>query len=222
MVESLTRGRIAGTDGAHLDPDLRRDAIPRTRGWRPIFGQAGAAQSHLARHRVGAGDLFLFFGSFRRAEKCGNAFRFDQSAPKLHVIFGWLQVGEVRPVTDALAKEIPWTRKHPHLSEPARYKSNTLYLASERLTSLNVDSPGAGIFDQLRPELVLTETDPYNGCARTHPALLSLQTESMDRIRDLTAPAISIPRPGIRARPRRISRSLRLAPKHFAQVVLRS
>jgi len=165
MVESLTRGRITGTDGAPLDPDFRPDAIRRTRGWRPTFGQAGAAQSHLARHRVGRGDLFLFFGSFRRAEKCGNAFRFDKSAPKLHVIFGWLQVGEVRPVTDALAKEIPWTRKHPHLSEPSRYKSNTLYLASERLTSLNVDSPGAAIFDQLRPELVLTETDPYNGCA---------------------------------------------------------
>lgn len=165
MVESLTRGRIAGTDRAHLDPDLRRDAIRRTRGWRPIFGQAGAAQSHLARHRVGRGDLFLFFGSFRRAEKCGNALRFVKSEPKLHLIFGWLQVAEVRPVTDALATEIPWARGHPHLSKPARYKSNTLYLASKRLSSLDLDSPGAGSFNQLRPDLILTETDPYTGCA---------------------------------------------------------
>jgi hypothetical protein len=165
MVETLTRGRIAGTDGAHLDPDLRRDAIRRARGWRPIFGQAGAAQSHLARHQVGRGDLFLFFGSFRRAEERGNAIRFVKSAPKLHVIFGWLQVAEVRTVTDALAKEIRWARGHPHLSKPARYKSNTLYVASKRLTSLDLDSPGAGIFNQLHPDLILTETDPYTGCA---------------------------------------------------------
>jgi len=165
IVESLTRGRIAGTDGAHLDPDLRRDAIRRPGGWRPIFGQAGAAQSHLARHRVGRGDLFLFFGSFRSAEKRGNALCFVKSAPKLHAIFGWLQVGDVRPVTNALAREIRWARGHPHLSEPDRYKSNTLYLASERLSSLDLDSPGGGIFDQLRPELILTETDPYSGCA---------------------------------------------------------
>ena len=165
MVESLTRGRIAGSDGAHLDPDLRRGAIRRTRGWRPIFGQAGAAQSHLARHRVGRGDLFLFFGTFRHAEKYGNAFRFVRSAPRLHVIFGWLQVAEVRPVSDVLAREIPWAERHPHLSEPERYKSNTLYLANERLSSLDLNHPGGGIFDQLRPELILTESNPYSGCA---------------------------------------------------------
>lgn len=71
----------------------------------------------------------------------------------------------MRRVTDALAKEIPWARGHPHLSKPDRYKNNTLYLASEHLSSLDLESPGGGIFDQLRPELILTETDPYSGCA---------------------------------------------------------
>ena len=47
MVEDLTRGRSCEEDGAHLNPDLRRDAIARTAGWRPLFGQAAAAQSHL-------------------------------------------------------------------------------------------------------------------------------------------------------------------------------
>ena len=183
MVESLTRGRIAGSDGAHLDPDLRIDAVRRTSGWRPIFGQAGTAQSHLARQKVGPGDLFLFFGSFRRAERDGRALRFVRSAPKLHVIFGWLEVGEVRPVTDMLAREIPWARRHPHLSAPSRYKSNTLYLASEHLSSLNLDSRGGGTFARLRPELILTATDPYHGSAtwmlprwihpRIHPAARS-------------------------------------------------
>lgn len=57
---------------AHLDPDLRRDALPtRPNGWRPAFGQSGAAAGHLFNQEVGIGDLFMFFGWFRKtiAEK---------------------------------------------------------------------------------------------------------------------------------------------------------
>jgi hypothetical protein len=158
VVEDLTRGRVRGVDGAHLDPDLRREAIARTAGWRPIFGQAGAAQSHLARHQVGPGDLFLFFGYFRNAEQVGDAFRFVRGAPKLHVIFGWLQVGRVAPASGGLAAEIPWADGHPHLAVPDRYKNNTLYFASDRLSSVGLDASGAGTFDRIRPELILTET----------------------------------------------------------------
>jgi Nucleotide modification associated domain 3 len=156
IIENLTSGRIKRNQGAHLDPDLRRDAIARDPGWRPIFGQAGAAQSHLARHAVGPGDLFLFFGCFRRAEHTGGAFRFVPHAPKLHVIFGWMQVGRVVPVTDGVAAELPWARGHPHLAAPDRFKNNTLYFASDRLTSIGVEAAGGGIFDRLRPELILT------------------------------------------------------------------
>jgi Nucleotide modification associated domain 3 len=159
IVEDLTRGRVRRGDGAHLDPDLRRDAITRTVGWRPIFGQAAAAQSHLARHDVGCGDLFLFFGCFRQAEKVGPTFRFVRDAPKLHVIFGWLQVGRVSRATNELATEIPWANGHPHLAAPERYKNNTLYFASDRLASIGLKTRGAGTFDRIRPGLVLTDTD---------------------------------------------------------------
>jgi hypothetical protein len=159
MVEDLTRGRVGRSDGAHLDPDLRRDSIARVAGWRPIFGQAAAAQSHLARHNVSRGDLFLFFGCFRQAEKVGTTFRFVRDAPKLHVIFGWLQVGRVSRATNELRTEIPWANGHPHLAEPERYKNNTLYFASDRLSSIGLKTRGAGTFDRIRPELMLTETD---------------------------------------------------------------
>ena len=159
IVEDLTRGRVRGVDGAHLDPDLRRDSIARAAGWRPIFGQAGAAQSHLARHETGCGDLFLFFGCFRRAEKVGGAFRFVRDAPTLHVIFGWLQVERVVPVLDGLAAEIPWAAAHPHLAAPARYKNNTLYFTSDHLSSIGVKTSGAGTFNRISPELILTKTD---------------------------------------------------------------
>ncbi len=159
IVEDLTRGRIGRGDGAHLDPDLRSDALARAAGWRPIFGQAAAAQSHLARHKVGRGDLFLFFGSFRQAEKVGAKFRFVRDAPKLHVIFGWLQVGSVSRATNEVATEVPWAGGHPHLTAPERYKNNTLYFASDRLSSIGLRTRGAGAFDRIRPELILTETD---------------------------------------------------------------
>ncbi len=165
IVEDLTSGRVGRDDGAHLDPDLRRDAIARVARWRPIFGQAGAAQSHLARHQINRSDLFLFFGCFRQAQQVGGAFRFVRSAPKLHVIFGWLQVGKVIRATDSVADEIPWAGGHPHLAAPDRYKNNTLYFASDRLSSIRIDASGGGTFERLAPELILSQTDPYIGCS---------------------------------------------------------
>ena len=165
IVEDLTRCRIKRSHGAHLDPDLRRDAIARIAGWRPIFGQASAAQGHLDKQEVGPGDLFLFFGSFRRAESVGGEFRFVPHAPKLHAIFGWLQVARVVAATNAVAAELPWARGHPHLVAPDRFKNNTLYFASDRLTSIGIEAKGGGIFDQLRPEQILTHTEPYAGCS---------------------------------------------------------
>jgi hypothetical protein len=159
IVENLTRGRVSQGHGAHLDPDLRRDAIVRAPGWRPIFGQAAAAQSHLAKQEIGPGDLFLFFGGFRRAEQAGGRFRFVRSAPKLHVIFGWLQVGKIARATSGIVAEIPWADGHPHLAAPDRYKNNTLYFASDRLTSLSINASGAGTFDRIRAALILTQAD---------------------------------------------------------------
>jgi Nucleotide modification associated domain 3 len=159
IVEDLTGGRVGQGDGAHLDPDLRRNAIARAAGWRPIFGQAAAAQSHLAKQEVGGGDLFIFFGCFRSAEQVGGAFRFVRGAPKLHVIFGWLEVGKVIRASSGVGAEIPWAAGHPHLGAPDRYKNNTLYLASDRVSSIGLKTRGAGTFDRIRPQLILTERD---------------------------------------------------------------
>ena len=163
IVRSLTRGRIAACDRAHLDPDLRRDAIARAPGWRPIFGQAGAAQSHLAGHGVGPGDLFLFFGWFRRAERRGGEIVYVRDAPDLHVIFGWLQVGNVHHVINDLERELPWAKDHPHLVERDRYANNTIYTTRNRLTLAGSRLPGAGVFARVADPLILTQRTPYLG-----------------------------------------------------------
>ena len=63
LVQDLAK--ISPTHRAHLDPDLSAHSIPRADGWRPLFGQEGAAESHLENQGVGPGDIFLFFGLFR-------------------------------------------------------------------------------------------------------------------------------------------------------------
>lgn len=155
LVESLTAGAIAASDTAHLDPDLDRGTIPRPDGWRPLFGQTGAAQGHLRNQTVGAGDIFLFFGWFRHTEYHDGTVRFVPDAPDLHVLFGWLQIGEKLRVREEPAPA--WAQYHPHIQNPDR-PSNTLYVARERLSlpTAHADLPGADIFPEYRARLRLT------------------------------------------------------------------
>jgi len=155
LVEALTKGRVRGSFGAHLDPDLDRDALTRQSGWKPAFGQVGAAQSVLEREGVGVGDLFLFFGWFRRVETRSGQPSYVKGAPDLHVLFGWLQVGEVlRVESDPLPK---WARDHPHVARPDR-KSNSLYVSAPEvvLDGVGLGVAGGGSFPVYHRGLCLT------------------------------------------------------------------
>lgn len=163
LVSQLSRGRIRANQGAHLDPDLHRGSLARVSEWRPLFGQAGAAQAHLNRCQVAPGDLFLFFGWFRRVERVARRFRFVRGAPDLHIVFGWMQIGAVITVNDTTGSEIPWAAYHPHLSARKSYTRNTLHVASVRLNALELDLPGAGTFPRFKQELCLTDVEPYQG-----------------------------------------------------------
>jgi hypothetical protein len=134
---------------AHLDPDLRAAAVPRATGWRPLFGQTGAAQGHLRRQGVGVGDLFLFFGWFRQTRWERGRLTYEAQAPDLHVIFGWLEVGEVWPVGDR--RPPAYARSHPHAATDYG-PGNTIYAAARRPTSRY----GAGVFTHFDVRLQLT------------------------------------------------------------------
>ena len=79
VVTEITNGRIRRRDPVHLDPDLNFDAYryrkdrPAWQQWRGMLGQAGIAQSHLNKQGVGSGDVFLFFGLYRRVEETAQA-----------------------------------------------------------------------------------------------------------------------------------------------------
>ncbi|MGQ0565857.1 MAG: hypothetical protein ACT4OK_12400 [Gemmobacter sp.] len=95
-IERATRGRLAGHNLCHADPEFREG--------RAAFGQVGAAQSHLANQNVGVGDLFLFFGVF------------GDGRQRRHRLFGWLRVQERRHVGPAPEPQfvLEGPRHHPH------------------------------------------------------------------------------------------------------------
>lgn len=160
MVEQLTRGRIPTTHRAHLDPDLVEGSLVRRPGWRPIFGQTNQAQTHLQKNGVGPGDLFLFFGLFRRTSRSTGSLVWERGERPRHVIWGWLQVDEVLSPNEIDARQYAWATDHPHFHRGDDPK-NTIYLARERLDfgTSGADLPGAGVFGQYAPELQLTATD---------------------------------------------------------------
>ncbi|AGA76621.1 hypothetical protein [Echinicola vietnamensis] len=144
---------LRGKSCCHLDPDLDDQALPRTPGWRPLLGQTGAAQGHLAKCGVGKGDLFLFFGTFRQTERGEQGLAYRKDAPEVHMIFGYLQVGEV---IDPLEDDGPEISYHPHAQERFRAaKHNRIYRASEWLDFLP-ELPGGGVL-KAHPGLQLTK-----------------------------------------------------------------
>lgn len=146
IVADLTRDRVAVDQSAHLDPDLDGTARSRRSGWVPAFGQDSIAQRHLHRMGVGVDDLFLFFGWFRNVELVHGRYRYCAKATDLHVLFGWLRVGQVLRIGPDPIPE--WLRDHPHAVRDC-WPHNTVYLAK--------GSDAGGVFSTFKPELVLTE-----------------------------------------------------------------
>jgi hypothetical protein len=158
LVADLTKGRITPTTPTHLDPDLNASSIPRQPGWRPIFGQSGAAESHLHRYGVGPGDIFLFFGWFRQVEMANGRFRYVPNTPDWHVLFGWLQVEQRIPLT-AVAHIPAWASDHPHCQRRQPLNPDALYIARERVTLPGVNVPGGGLFPRFHENLRLPDPD---------------------------------------------------------------
>ncbi|XKE46805.1 hypothetical protein LG302_06630 [Halomonas organivorans] len=171
LVADLTRGRIAPDTRAHLDPDLVADQLPRRPGWQPLFGQMGQAQSHLRNQGVGPGDVFLFFGLFRRVERGKTGWRFAPTARPCHALWGWMQVGEVLPLDGDREGAYDWADYHPHRQRDDT-PNNVLYLARRRLEleGLGTTLPGAGIFPGYSPERRLTAPDAEKVSAWTLPS----------------------------------------------------
>ena len=129
----------------HLDPDLIPAAYERMENWKGVFGQQGAALTHLENQGIGKGDIFLFFGSFKRTHLSDNI-QFERDYER-HIIFGYLIVGEIHSLGTGSSSLI--YGQHPHFQNKELYKArNTLYVAENK--------EGYGTF-KYRDGLVLTK-----------------------------------------------------------------
>lgn len=160
VVHSVTRGRISGDELCHFDPDLSRNSLAsRHRSWQPSLGQVKQAEGYLRNKDVDLGDVFLFFGWFRRVTQDEHGgWRFVPGSPDLHVVFGWLRICAMIEVPDdpslhpALVAEHPWLANHPHLHFPEGFVrgGNRIYVGTE---------DDAGEFHRFDDRRVLTAPD---------------------------------------------------------------
>ena len=169
VVKGITGGRLGDFHLVHLDPDLNFDAYRHRQDragweeWRGMLGQAGAAEGHLSNQGVASGDVFLFFGLYRRVEETAQGWRFVRGSPELHILWGWLQVDEKHLVTNIGPNGLPWARHHPHIFSEYGDGKNTVYAASMKLdlggASDRPKSVGWGVFPRFDQRLVLTNPD---------------------------------------------------------------
>ena len=125
-----------------------------------MLGQIGIAEGHLNKQAVATGDIFLFFGFYRRVEETAQGWRFVRGARELHVLWGWLQVDQKYRVADIGPTDLPWTQHHPHLSGGHRGDQNTVYDASTKLDLGSADRceiAGWGEFPKFDRRLLLTD-----------------------------------------------------------------
>lgn len=159
VVSDLTNGRIYPSYGAHLDPDIDPQSLRRHEIWKPIFGQVKAAQGHLRNQHIQAGDIFLFYGLFRKVVIINSQLKFASNKLPMHVIWGWLQIDKIINVDSCDKKELKWAMYHPHF-HTGPDKTNTVYIAKENLCIPGIDSniAGAGIFSHYHAGLQLTKS----------------------------------------------------------------
>lgn len=176
ILEQLTSNQKFKNMHCHLDPDIRRGVRKaKLPNWKPAFGQFNGAQGRLRNDDVKVGDLFLFFGWFRETEgdiKKGTL-HYKNNSPDLHVIYGYLQIGQMISDPETLVKNYPF---HPHAAKSRRgivnkngTDKNMLYLPSEEL-SFDHSKNGYGVFS-FSEKLVLTLPGQTKSIWKNIPAL---------------------------------------------------
>lgn len=154
---------------AHLDPDINKGLLQnRPQNWRAAFGQHGAALSHLLNSpfAVGVGDLFLFFGWFKEITLKNGRFTYIKNAPEVHLLYGWLEIGEIVPLPNSNCPDYLVTHPHQVFVKEYGRGANCIFVAAEKSSWFQDESgnalPGAGNF-VYHPDLILShlKSEPY-------------------------------------------------------------
>ena len=125
----------------HLDPDIRPDlrSVP-VENWSPAFGQASSSQGLLQNAGVEVGDIFLFFGWFKKTKKTDSGYKYMTKRDSddfydvsdLHAIYGYMQIGEIIKDKAEIQKYVWHPHSQPYYNEPNF--NNALYIPAEKLS----------------------------------------------------------------------------------------
>lgn len=138
---------------AHIDPDINESILDRPSNWQAIFGQDNSSASHLNNQNVSIGDIFLFFGWFKKCIKTSLGYKYDPKDKNgRHIIFGYMQVGKKIIINNDSNYPKSYLL-HPHFEYRDR-KNNTAYIAADFL-KFNSTISGAGTF-KYNDDLVLS------------------------------------------------------------------
>ncbi len=107
------------------------------------FGQQGNTEGHLRNQKIEEGDIFLFYGWFKKVEKIDKRWQYIQEAPDIHLIWGYMDIGVINYLDNKEEKEktlntYSFLLSHPHM-EALYNKKNTIYL-SKNYKFFNYDS----------------------------------------------------------------------------------
>jgi hypothetical protein len=122
------------------------------------LSSAKTAQGHLSANHVRGGDLFLFFGWFRQTEWQDGKLRYKPGAPDLHLIFGWMEVGDIWRVGEGAGALPQYARNHPHAATDFG-PSNTIYVSAPGASEDDGLHWRGGAFARFDARLRLTAPD---------------------------------------------------------------
>ena len=136
----------------HADPNLRN--LFGRKEYQGSLGQVSTSQTHLKNQKIKVGDVFIFFGLFNHVILKNGELRIRSRYPG-HVIFGYLQIGDIISPKDynkegraEIESKYPWITDQPHWNAEKykKYSNNCIYVAAEHCT-FNKSLPGCGTFD---------------------------------------------------------------------------
>lgn len=126
ILNQVTNGKIrrskqlqdcdyAGPDqGCHHDPMLFAESN------RMVLGPGKKPEAHLRRQQTAAGDIFLFYGWFRKIARVNGRWAYVVGARDMHLIWAWMTVGSALRLDTAeqiayALERFPELSAHPHL-----------------------------------------------------------------------------------------------------------
>jgi hypothetical protein len=104
------------------------------------------------------GDIFLFFGLFRQVIHKSGRLEWDTGSVSHHVLWGWLQIGEILNVDNCDVTRYKWAVYHPHFHRSLE-KNNTVYISRSKLKLSGMqmeEHTGSGVFTCFSKRLQLT------------------------------------------------------------------